>query len=204
MGLAEWYDRFAAVYDGSVERVYAPYRARIAEAMALRPGGHVLDVACGTGPNLRHLAAQVGPTGRVVGLDLSEGMLGRARRAVADLAQVELRAQDIRALSADALGPQDGVLSTLGVSVIPEWEAVLERMWALLRPGGHLVIFDIHARSWVPQSTVVTFLAGADLHRAPWTFFEARSLPHTVTWLEGSPHVHGGSPFLLVARRPEA
>ena len=202
MELGGWYDRFASVYDASVERVYAPYRARIAAALQLSAGQRVLDVACGTGPNLPHLAAAVGPTGTVVGVDLSEGMLARARRAVGDAPQVTLVARDVRASGPPLGGPFDGVLSTLGLSVIPDWEAVLEHLWGVVRPGGRLVSFDIHARSWVPQSTIVTWMSGADLRRKPWEWFASRGLAHELTWLDGSPHVHGGSPYLLVARKP--
>jgi ubiquinone/menaquinone biosynthesis C-methylase UbiE len=153
--LGGWYDRFASVYDASVERVYAPYRARIAEAVAAPPGGTVIDVACGTGPNLPHLARAVGPSGRVLGVDLSPGMLRRAEPIRAAHPQVELVCADLATF--EPTEPIDAMVSTLGVSVIPSWEQILDRMWALVRPGGRMVVFDIHAESFVPQSYVVRF-----------------------------------------------
>lgn len=198
MELGPWYDGFASIYDASVERVYAPYRAVIAEAAALSPGGVVLDVACGTGPNLPHLRRVVGPTGVVVGCDLSAGMLRRARAANPDATLIQGDAATVEGVP-DAL---DAVVCSLGLSVIPDWERVLAGTWARLRSGGRWVVFDIHAERWVPQSAVVSWMSGADLRRAPWTWFEARDLPHERRWLDGSPHVHGGRPFLVVAHKP--
>ncbi len=199
-GIGGWYDRFSNVYDGSVERVYAPYRERVTDALDLPTGGRVLDVACGTGPNLPRLLASVGPTGSVVGVDLSPGMLARARQRVGSAPNVTLIAEDVGMLA--DLDGLDGVLSTLGISVIPEWEAVLERLVGLLRAGGKLVIFDVHARSWVPQTAIVQWMAGADLKRRPWERLAALGVPHTLTWLDGSAFVHGGTPYLLVATKP--
>lgn len=132
MELGPWYDGFASIYDASVERVYAPYRAVIAEAAALSPGGVVLDVACGTGPNLPHLRRAVGATGVVVGCDLSAGMLRRARAANPDATLIQGDAATVEGVP-DAL---DAVVCSLGLSVIPDWERVLAGTWARLRSGG--------------------------------------------------------------------
>lgn len=204
-----WYDLFARVYDHSVERVYAGYRARIAAAADLRPGDTVLDVPVGTGPNLPHLASHVGPTGCVVGCDLSEGMLDRARRRALgpDAPRTVWIAGDVAALDAGALaarevGAVDAVVVCLGLTVFPRWEDAFDRTWALLRPGGTYVVFDIHQDRWVPQSTVVRWMAQADMTRRPWERLAARAQGFDLTWLEGSRHVHGGRPYLAVGRRP--
>jgi ubiquinone/menaquinone biosynthesis C-methylase UbiE len=198
-----WYDTFAHVYDGSVEWVYRSYRPQIVAAAALRPGGRALDLACGTGPNLPLLADAVGPRGEVVGVDFSEGMLARARRRVADRPNVRLLARDARALGPEEVGPLDAVVCTLGLSVIPDPDGVIEAMWALLAPGGRFVVFDIHAARRVPMSWVVTRVAEADLGRTPWVTLEALGGRVETRWLPGSPHVHGGRPFLTVATAPD-
>lgn len=197
-----WYDTFALVYDASVERVYRPYRPQIVEAARLRPGDRVLDLACGTGPNLALLAAAVGH-GEVLGVDFSEGMLSRARHRLAGHPRVRLLARDARALtSAEAGGPLDAVVCTLGLSVIPDPDGVIEALWGLLAPGGRFVVFDIHAARRVPMSWLVTRLAQADLGRTPWVTLERLGGRVETRWLEGSPHVHGGRPFLTIATAP--
>ena len=50
-----WYDLFSSFYDQTVERIYRSYRPGIVEALHVRPGDAVLDLACGTGPNHPYL-----------------------------------------------------------------------------------------------------------------------------------------------------
>ena len=56
-------------------------RRRAVDRLGLRPGDKVLDVGCGTGRSLDYLQSAVGPTGRVYGIDISAGMLGKAQKA---------------------------------------------------------------------------------------------------------------------------
>lgn len=208
--MSSWYDRFASFYDASVESVYAPYRARMADALDLSPGDAVLDLPCGTGPNLPHLADAVGPDGRVVGVDLSPGMLAKAAHVADALPEgvVRLHEGDATALDAGlaaSVGRPDGfdaVLVSLGLTVFPDWEAVFANTFDLLAPGGRYVIFDIHADRWVPQTCIVALMAQADMRREVWAPLHAVADDPTLTFLEGSRHVHGGRPFLATGRRP--
>jgi ubiquinone/menaquinone biosynthesis C-methylase UbiE len=61
------------------------YKQQSFELMRLEPGGAALDVGCGTGTDLRSLAALVGPSGRVVGVDISETMIAQARASTKGL-----------------------------------------------------------------------------------------------------------------------
>lgn len=204
-----WYDRFARVYDGSVERVYAPYRERIVAAAGLKEGGVVLDLPTGTGPNLPWLAAAVGGAGTIVAVDLSAGMLARARaRSLPEPApavrflEADAVALDAAQLAAVGVGGLDAVVVTLGLTVFPAWEQVFEATFALLRPGGSYVIFDIYQDRWVPQSALVRWIAQADMSREVWRPLEAASQGFSLSWLPGSRHVHGGRPLLAVGRAP--
>ncbi len=206
-----WYDWFATFYDHTVERVYAPYRAEAADALELLPGEHVVDLACGTGPNFEHLVRSVGVHGRVIGVDYSAGMLGRAERRAArrGWSQVCTLQQD-----ASTVGQQDldavcaapvqlsGVLVTLGLSVIPKWEAVVRQMYDRLQPGGRFVVFDIHTRRWVPTTWIVKLSAQADTRRQAWPLLAQLGAEVSWRYLRGSPHIHGGTPYLAVARKP--
>ena len=206
-----WYDLFATFYDHTVELVYRSYRAQLVEALQLQPGDSVLDLACGTGPNQPYLREAVGESGRVFGVDFSQGMLNRAkRRAIRhEGGKLYLLQRDARKLTVseleEACGGEvqlNGVVVALGLSVIPDWEAVFDATFDLLAPGGRYVIFDIHAERWVPQSTVVTWMAQADLNRKPWLPLEQCSDGFSFDYLPGSPHVHGGRPFLATGRKP--
>ncbi len=207
-----WYDWFATYYDQTVERVYAGYRAEVVAALELGSGDHVVDLACGTGPNLEHLIAAVGAEGRVIGIDFSAGMLRRAARRASEhgWSQVSTLQRD-----ASTLGQQDldaacrapvqlaGVLVTLGLSVIPNWEAVVRQMYDLLKPGGRFVVFDIYTRRWVPTTWIVKVTAQADTRRQAWPLLEQLGAEASWRALPGSPHVHGGTPYLAVAHKPD-
>lgn len=122
------------------------------------PGAHVLDLACGTGLVTFPLARAVGPTGRVVGVDVSRGMLERAREKLAaasaaaeghEAAPVELREGDFTHLSEiDAImdvvqnhGGWDAITVCSAVPFIADVDAALRHWASLLRPGG-ILMFD--------------------------------------------------------------
>lgn len=118
-------------------------RRRAVEALALRPGARVLEVACGTGRNFDYLERAIGPTGSLVGFDFSREMLEAARGLVTRRGwrNVELVQGDAAVLDVGS-APFDGVLCVLGISAIPDHRRALERCRAVLRPGGVLVVCD--------------------------------------------------------------
>jgi ubiquinone/menaquinone biosynthesis C-methylase UbiE len=112
-------------------------------ALRLRPGDTVLEMAVGTGRNLPYLVDAVGPSGRVIGVDLSAGMLRGASK------MVEQRGwSNVELIEADATEPEidrdlDAILFSLSWSVIPDPVAALTRVWERLRPGGRVAIMDM-------------------------------------------------------------
>src|SRR5207248_3163461 len=107
-------------------------------AAQLRPGERVIDVGCGCGATSRALARAVGELGQVVGVDLSEPMLARARA----LAQSE-RLANVRFVNADAsrfedARPFDLVFSRFGVMFFPDPPAAFANLARALRSGGRL------------------------------------------------------------------
>jgi len=196
--MALGYETFSHFYDLAIERIYAPYRAVIAEAAALSSTDRVLDLACGTGQGLGAEVARV-PDGEVVGLDLSPGMLARARARVEREGWSNVRL--VQGTIDDVGGEFDAVIVALGLSAIGPWQDVFHATFDRLRPGGRYVIFDVHAERWVPQKVWVQLLAGADLDRKVWEPLHAIADEPTLEWLPGSRHVHGGRLLLATGRR---
>ena len=194
-----WYDFFSLYYDRALERRYRNARAETVATLGVTPGSLVLDVACGTGQNFALLQQNIGD-GEIVGVDNSRGMLQRARRRVerAGWANVHLVQSDIHTFGADALDQHGGraaadfVICTLGMTVIPDWEAAFQRAYALLRPGGHIVLFDAYAEKWVFQTWMSKVGARADLSRRFWEPLEAVAVDFERISLPGSPHEFGG------------
>ena len=118
------------------------FRENAVNRLNLRPGSQVLEIGCGTGRNLPFLRKAVGPTGRVYGVDLSPGMLGKAqelcdRNRWRNVELIEGDAAEYRAPV-----PLDGVMFGLSYNTMPHHLTVLRQAWKQLRPGGRLVIMD--------------------------------------------------------------
>lgn len=177
-----WYDLFARFYDASLTELYADARRAAGEALELRPGQTVLDLPCGTGPSFGGLAAGVGATGAVLGVDASAGMLRQARARVErhGWAQVHVGQADVHAIDAAALEriggrpvELDRLHVFLGLSAFPRWEEAFARLWDLLRPSGRCVIVDVHAERPGLQGRMVNLVARAEIQRRVWEPLEA-------------------------------
>jgi ubiquinone/menaquinone biosynthesis C-methylase UbiE len=140
--IRQQYDRIAPYYEILERLLFLPPRIRIRGVahLAIGAGNHVLEVGCGTGLNLALLSRAVGPKGCVYGVDLSEGMLSRARKRCQSLANVTLTHSD--ALNFTAPVPLDAVLFSLSYNTLPHHTAVLGHSWSQLKGGGRLVIMD--------------------------------------------------------------
>ncbi len=157
------YDRLARRYDFLNRMVFdrllglESWRPRAVGRVLLAEGQSVLDIACGTGLNLPLLRAAVGESGRVVGLDYSEGMLGEARQCVneAGWQNVEL-VQGDAALLEGVGAPFDAVISTWALGIVDDLPSALTRAVDLLTPGGRLAVLDFHSTR--PTSRVARFL----------------------------------------------
>ncbi|MFO0682482.1 MAG: class I SAM-dependent methyltransferase [Sandaracinus sp.] len=208
-----WYDVFSSFYDTSLEELYRPFREAVATRLELAPGQRVLDAGCGTGQSFDVLAPAVGPTGLVVGLDLSTGMLDKARRRAEtkSFANVRLVQGSLLTLDRETLGRElgealpagrgfDRALTFLVLSAMPEWEEVTERVWRLVEPGGLMVIADAHAETLGLQGHLVNLTARADIRRRVWSRLEALSEGFTLERLKAPASV-GGDIVVAKGRR---
>jgi ubiquinone/menaquinone biosynthesis C-methylase UbiE len=152
--VAARYDRLAPVY-GVYEWLYAlplvGVRRKSVEALALAPGGAVLELGCGSGRNLERIVAKVGPTGSVYGVDLSRGMLARAQSLVRRRGWTNVHLQ--LADAATYAPPQSirAALFCFSYSTMRDRLAILARVWSLLEAGGRLVITDAQLRPGWPR-----------------------------------------------------
>ncbi len=118
------------------------YRLLAIKKLSLQRGNCVIELGCGTGLNFPFLTEQIGPEGRLIGIDLTTGMLDIARERVerSGWKNVELVHSDIAAY--DFQDGINGVLATGIFGYIPEYDRVIKAACQSLVPGGHLSILD--------------------------------------------------------------
>jgi len=129
---------------------------------ALRPGDVVVDLGSGAGIDCFLAAQQVGPDGRVIGVDMTPEMLERARRNAArtGAANVEFRLGEIESLPvADCTA--DMVISNCVVNLSTDKPRVFREALRVLKPGGRLMVSDLVLARPLPGSVARSIAAYA-------------------------------------------
>lgn len=135
------WDLAAAAYESLWGAQLAPAQAAVMACAGLRPGEHVVDVACGTGTTAIKAAANVFPGGRVVGVDLSGRMVEAAR---AWARQQHCANARFERMDAERLELRDDsfhvALCVLGLMYVPHPERAIAEMRRVLQPQGRIVL----------------------------------------------------------------
>jgi demethylmenaquinone methyltransferase/2-methoxy-6-polyprenyl-1,4-benzoquinol methylase len=206
--LIETYRKKAKHYDVT-SRFYPvpgyPQRAqrlRAVQALGLRPGGTVVDVACGTGLNFSLLQQVIGSGGRIVGVDLTDAMLAEAQRRIETNGWSNVSLVQADAAELDFPTEVDAILSTYALTQVPACGDVVARGAASLSCGGRLVVLDLKVPDSAPRWLAKPFGSIDEwIGRRPWEAIRA-AMQETladVSWNE----LLCGTAFLAAGSRRE-
>jgi SAM-dependent methyltransferase len=172
---------------------------------SLRPGETVLDLGAGGGFDAFLAARAVGPTGKVIGVDMTPDMVSLARTNArkVNATNVEFRLGEIEHLPV-ADGTVDVIMSNCVINLSPEKQAVFNEAFRVLRVGGRLAISDVVAIAPIPEAlrteaaSIAGCIGGAALlddvkrmlYQAGFKSVEVTVAPRSAeivdSWLEGA------------------
>ena len=204
MSIMKWYDIFSNIYDSSLEKLYYNSREKAIELLDLKSGQILMDVACGTGANFKHIK-KVKKDLEIYGTDFSKGMLRKGQSLIKknNWNDITLFQADARELTPDFIKKEikkdlrfDRIICVLGLSVIPEWEKVLDNMLDILKENGKIVIVDVYAEKRDFNTWLVEKLARADLNRKIWQTLEIKTDDFYYEYLSVKESKVGGKLFV--------
>lgn len=177
-----YYDRFSKFYDCiSSDSYYRKPRQFAIKNLGLKPNQTILNIPCGTGQNFKYFQKYLHNTGNVIGIDLSEGMLSKAK------AKIEKNNwNNIKILCGDAtkIDPQwisknieqelkfDSILCDLGLSGFPGWQKIIDNFISLLKPIGKLVIMDWYIDKPGLRGKFIKWIGKGEVNRPLYQYME--------------------------------
>jgi demethylmenaquinone methyltransferase/2-methoxy-6-polyprenyl-1,4-benzoquinol methylase len=202
--LIETYRRKAKHYD-VVSRLYPlpgypqrGQRLRAVEALALRPGATVVDIACGTGLNFSLLEQAIGPEGRIVGVDLTDAMLAEAQQRIEDNDWSNVTLVQADAAAFDFPAGVDAIVSTYALTQVPGCGDVISHGAAALASGGRWAVLDLKLPDHAPRRLAQLGVSAEWIARRPWETIRAamEEVLVEVSWTE----LFFGTAFLASGR----
>lgn len=135
------YNAAADSFDASPLSFWEYFGRRTIELASLPIGSRVLDVCCGSGASALPAAEVVGPTGKVIGVDLAKQLLLLARTKAIQrrLGNIEFEVGDMLSLRFPTES-FDAVVCVFGIFFVPDMAKALSELWSRVRPGGKLAV----------------------------------------------------------------
>ena len=183
------------------------WREAAIQDLHLKPGDIVIDIGCGTGLTFPSLCKAVGPSGKIIGIDISEGMLKQAQQLIAANGWLNVELVNIDISQYDFPIKANGILSSFALILIPDSKKVIAKACQALLPGGRLSILDMawpeswpiywwHAFFWLKTFGVTQEIMEAKPWEAIWQEID-QNLKDVVLkrfWLKMMYRVSGTNP----------
>jgi demethylmenaquinone methyltransferase/2-methoxy-6-polyprenyl-1,4-benzoquinol methylase len=201
------YRKSAARYDltSRLNLALGPQRAhrrRAVGALGLRPGHTVVELGCGTGLNVPWIERDIGPGGRLIGVDLTDAMLAQAQHRIEANGWSNVSLVHADAGEFEFPAGIDAILATYAHSLLPAPRQVIAKGTAALSTGGRMAVLDVKVPAAVPR-WLTRRRDGVEAWavRRPWEEIRA-AMQDTlvdVSWTE----LFFGSAYLAVGQSPQ-
>jgi len=178
----KYYDRFAKIYDlVSSKSYYNKPRNFALKELNLTKHQYVLNIPCGTGQNFEDFQKYLQNTGKIIGIDLSQGMLEKAKDKIENnkwnnIQIIKGNATEIdtewikKEFNADL--KFDAIFCDLGLSGFPEWGKVIDSLILLLKPNGKIVIMDWYIEKTNLRGMFIKWIGKGEVNRPIWQYLE--------------------------------
>lgn len=181
-----YYDKFSRVYDWLSPKAYYHKARQVAvDRLDLKEGQTVLNVPIGTGQNLEYFQRYLHGTEKIIGVDISEGMLSKAFDKVRDqdYPNVTLQNADVSMLDrawVEGYGvenpdePVDAIICDLGLSGFEEWRDVVDNLLEVLKPEGRFVVMDWLIEKPSLRGEFIKWIGGGEVDRPIATYLQTK------------------------------
>jgi len=197
-----WYNYISGIYDYFTILPYRRLRLEAITKLNITLNDTVIDLGCGTGLNLEKLSQAVGSNGMVIAVEPSNGMIKQARKkyesfALKNVVFIEksfseyLCSAEFREHSKSKLK----VISTLVISVIPDWEQNIRALIRALPNGSHFLIMDLFSEKRSLTAICIDKLAQSNTDRKSWIILE-ETLSGFMMWWYKIPFYFGVRAFI--------
>jgi len=207
--IRDLYRKRSGWYDFSANAYYligfreAKYRKMAVSELALESGDTVVEIGCGTGLNFKYLLQSIGDAGELVGVDLTDAMLEIAKSRIERSGWKNVQLVQSDAAKYVFPSKTKGVITTFALTLVPEYEAIIERAANSLVSGGRFVILDFKKPDrwplWVAKIGVAItkpFGVSLDLaERKPWEAMNKHFKNVAIT------EIYGGFVYIAVGEK---
>lgn len=181
-----FYNKFSNIYDLiSAKSYYAKPRELAVELLDLNEGNRVLSVACGTGQNFEIFQKYLKGSGQIVGIDLSQGMLSKAKNKIEknnwnNVNVIECNAENVSIATINSgidnsqITQFDSAICELGLTAIPNWEGTIDNMLKLVKLGGKIVIMDWYMKTPNLRGKFINWVGNADISKPTWQYLHSK------------------------------
>ena len=178
-----YYDKLSVIYDCISNWYYKKARNYAIKELELKNGQTVLNVPCGTGVNFKYFNEYLKNTGLIIGIDLSSGMLDKAKQKIEKNGWTNIKTELDDATKIDKKWLDDyrngqitvdAVFCDLGLSGLPEWRNIIDNMISILKPNGRIVILDWYLEKPSLKADFVKWIGKGEVDRPIYQYLETK------------------------------